>query len=794
MAGLLFLNNFIKIRSCFENNIQEMKQTIIINQRIIIILTVVLFPCILRAKEHRLWYKQPAQNWNEALPIGNGRLGAMVFGGTSEERIQLNEETVWTRGPRYEDKKDAYKSIPEIQKLIFDGNYVEAEKRCKETLLTQKKGHSSTYQTLGDLFIQFENIGAIDNYNRELDLNSALITTDFETNGTKHTRRIFSSAVDQAIIFQAESNKKGSISCTVVLSRPGEGETISADSGILIMRQHVNNKSGVRYETQLKVISHGGKLVARDGKIIVSNADKLELRLVAATDYKGGNPSSLCNDYLKLSNGKSFTKLLKRHIKDYQSFYNRVEISLPTTAQSELPTNERIAAQKEGKADSSLAALYFQFGRYLLISSSRPGCLPANLQGIWAGELNPAWFSDYHLNINAQMNYWPAEVTNLTELHVPFLKYIGRLRERGRKTAREVYGVNGFVAHHRSDVWHFTAPYGAPRYGMWPMGAAWASTHFWEHFQFGGDKTFLADFGYPVMREAAQFLSEIMVIHPETGKWIIGPSISPENTYLTPDSKRGSVVMGAAMDIQIIYHLFNSVIEASKLLGIDKEFREILREQLENLTEVKIGKDGRILEWSDEDLKEAEPGHRHMSHLYGLYPSNEYNWNNKPEYMQAACKVITDRLKYGGGHTGWSRAWMINFYVRLLDKENAWDNLEALWAKSTHPNLFDDHPPFQIDGNFGATAAIAEMLLQSHAGEINLLPCLPKAINTGRVKGLVARGGYVIDLEWKDGQLTEATIMSRSDSSFKLRYGNTVRTIKLGKGKRLVLDKNLQEL
>ena len=763
-------------------------------KRILLSLSLLFIGYLSSAQDNSLWYKQPAQNWNEALPIGNGRLGAMVFGGTSEERIQLNEESVWTRGPRYEDKKGAYKSIAEIQNLIFEGRYTEAEQLCKSKLLSDKQANSSTYQTLGNLFIRFENIGKIDNYKRELDLESAVVTVSFETRGVKHTRRIFSSAADQAIVFLAETDTKDKISCTLELSRPGEGEIISAYNDILVMRQHVNNGNGVQYETRLKIISHAGKLTVQNGKITVTDADKLELRLVAATDYRGGSPSKLCSEYLQTLKGKSFNKLLKSHIKDYRSFYDRVEISFPRSAQSALPTDERVAAQRRGESDPSLAALYFQFGRYLLISSSRPGCLPANLQGIWADGLKPAWFSDYHININAQMNYWPAEVTNLTELHVPFLDYIDRLRERGRKTAKEVYGVNGFVAHHRSDAWHFTSPYGAPQYGMWPMGAAWASTHFWEHFQFGGDKEFLADYGYPVMREAAQFLSELMVKHLKTGKWIVGPSMSPENIYLTRENKRGSVVMGAAMDLQIIYHLFSSVIDASELLGIDKDFRETLKEQLENLTEVKIGKDGRILEWSDETLKEAEPGHRHMSHLYGLYPSNEYNWNDKPEYMEASAKVIAERLKYGGGHTGWSRAWMLNFYARLLKPEICWDNLVTLWTKSTHPNLFCDHPPFQIDGNFGATAAIAEMLLQSHAGEIYLLPCLPSVIPYGKVKGLVARGGYIIGMEWKNGNLIKATISSRSGGSFKLRYGNIFKTIKMDKGEELVLDKNLQEL
>jgi alpha-L-fucosidase 2 len=406
----------------------------------------------------------------------------------------------------------------------------------------------------------------------------------------------------------------------------------------------------------------------------------------------------------------------------------------------------------------------------------------------------PPWNSDYHVNINIQMNYWPSEITNLSECHIPFLEFIGELRENGRKTAKELYGVGGFTCHHTTDAWHFTTSFGRPQYGMWPMGAAWASTHIWEHFLFTEDREFLENYGYPVMREAALFLSEMMVKHPKTGYWVTGPSMSPENVFLTPDNKRASVSMGPAMDLQIVWHLFNNCIDAAKELGIDDTFSNKLKSQLARLTPVKIGEDGRILEWSAEELREALPGHRHISHLYGLYPSNEYNWNDKPEYMKAAARVLEERLRHGGGHTGWSRAWMINFYARLMDKENAWKNLVALWAKSTLPNMFDNHPPFQIDGNYGATAAIAEMLLQSQAGEINLLPCLPDELPNGKVSGLKARGGHEVYIEWKDGKLEKSTITSTLGNPVKVRYGAKVIEFPVEKGETISLNSDLKEI
>ncbi len=744
-------------------------------------------------EELKLWFKEPATTWNEALPVGNGRLGAMVFGGIEQERLQLNEESLWTKGGKLEDKENGHEAIPEIRELLFEGEYKKAEQMCKKELMSERlPSGTNTYQTLGNLNIHFEGVDNYSNYKRKLQLDSALVKTSFNSSGVRHTRTVLSSATDQALVMLAEADKPGQISCRLELSRPGEGEEVKVNKGLIIMSQHLSDGKGVKYETRLRVIPHGGKMEANGNSIQITEADKLELRLVAATDYRGENPSKKCTGYLETLQSKSYRQILNDHVGEYQRYFNRVSLKLPTSEAAGFATNERIDAQKRGVYDPSLTSLYFQFGRYLLISSSRPGCMPANLQGIWAQGLEPPWNSDYHININIQMNYWPSEITNLSETHMPFLKFIGKLREKGRETAKEIYGVNGFTAHHTTDAWHWSTPFGQPQYGMWPMGAAWASTHIWEHYLFTEDEEFLKEYGYPVMKEAARFLSEFMVKHPKTGKWITGPSMSPENVFITPEGNKASVCMGPAMDLQIVWHLFHSVIEASKVLNTDTEFREKLEDQLANLTPVKIGEDGRILEWSNEELKEALPGHRHMSHLYGLHPSNQYNWNDTPEYMKAAAKVIEERLQHGGGHTGWSRAWMINFYARLMDTENTWDNLVALWANSTQPNMFDTHPPFQIDGNFGGTAAIAEMLLQSHAGEVHLLPCLPDELPKGKVTGLMARGGHEVDIQWENGRLVQATIKSKLGNPAKVRYGAKVITFDLDKGEEIKLNDDLK--
>lgn len=729
------------------------------------------------ASQLKLWYRQPATNWHGALPIGNGRLGALIFGNPTNELLHLNEDSVWSGHPYSVENSEVRENLEQVRKLLFAGRYAEAQALAEKHMTMKPDPRYGAYQPLGDLRLNFHLPEAdIKNYSHELDLETAVARTTFESGRVKFSREVFASFPDNSVVLRLTASRSGMISFDLEMNR-AEGAVASVSGSDTVVLAGQAALGGATFEARSSIIFKGGTLTAEGNRLCLRNADAATIILVANTDYYRPNPSAQNTDQLALAAARPFGDLRERHIADYQPRFGRVQLELAAAATSGLPTDERLNRIKAGASDPAFDALYFQYGRYLLVASSRPGSLPANLQGIWNPLFKPPWFSDYTININCQMNYWPAEVANLAECHEPLFDLIGALQDSGRQTAKERYGCRGTTMTTRTTPWHSNDLRGSAGL-LWQEGMAWLCAHLWQHYEFSLDREFLARRAYPAMKEACLFYLDFMVQHPTKGWLVSGPSTSPENNYLTPDGKRVAIDMGPTMTMQIIRELFGNTVHAADILGVDPEFRVQLRDALGKLAPMRIGEDGRLLEWS-EDFKEVDPGHRHTSHLYGLYPGNQITLRGTPDLAAAARKSLEARLRHGGGYVGWGRAWLINLWTRLEEGDLAHENLMALYAKSTFPNLFDNHwrqggEVFQVDGNFGATAAIAEMLVQSHAEEIHLLPALPGDWAEGWVKGLRARGGYDVEIRWRKGRLDRAVIRSAKGGVIKVRYAGKV--------------------